>query len=322
MMFARLKRPLDMGENSRRVQLFMLLITPSNERGTKNAFETGRTFASLLIDPDLQHKLMKARGPTELKSVILLRAQQLADSKDIWRKSPHSHMLDAIIYMSNSGADGKQPAGQPLEVADKPSLVDSDQPIPVRPFTKHPRASKLFELISKADSDTNPQLQQQNGLTEVSLNDRDAFKAHQSRTANSSLLAGCCRQLEFGRGLWGDLVRRVRVYPSDFKDAFVGPAKTLQKTVATTWFLYFGILLPTIAFSSLNTHQTHGHMGDLRKAIIGQAIGGLVFALFGGQPLVIIMTTAPLCLYTKGKRILLHIDPRNTLRNLQGRVHC
>jgi len=32
---------------------------------------------------------------------------------------------------------------------------------------------------------------------------------------------------------------------------------------------------------------------------MGQAIGGLIFAMLGGQPLVIIMTTAPLCLYTK-----------------------
>ncbi|RWS28420.1 anion exchange protein-like protein, partial [Leptotrombidium deliense] len=38
---------------------------------------------------------------------------------------------------------------------------------------------------------------------------------------------------------------------------------------------------------------------DSRKALIGQTIGGLIFGLFSGQPLVIIMTTAPLCLYTK-----------------------
>lgn len=39
---------------------------------------------------------------------------------------------------------------------------------------------------------------------------------------------------------------------------------------------------------------------DIRKAIIGQTIGGLSFAFLGGQPLVIIMTTAPICLYIKG----------------------
>ncbi|XP_013791827.2 sodium bicarbonate transporter-like protein 11, partial [Limulus polyphemus] len=38
---------------------------------------------------------------------------------------------------------------------------------------------------------------------------------------------------------------------------------------------------------------------DVRKSIIGQTLGGLLFATLGGQPLVIIMTTAPLALYIK-----------------------
>ena len=34
--------------------------------------------------------------------------------------------------------------------------------------------------------------------------------------------------------------------------------------------------------------------------IISQTIGGVLFALVGGQPLVILLTTAPLALYIKG----------------------
>lgn len=59
--------------------------------------------------------------------------------------------------------------------------------------------------------------------------------------------------------------------------------------------------MPTIAFGVLNDNNTNGKVGDIRKAIIGQTVGGLSFGFFGGQPLVIIMTTAPLCLYIKGK---------------------
>jgi hypothetical protein len=33
---------------------------------------------------------------------------------------------------------------------------------------------------------------------------------------------------------------------------------------------------------------------------MGQTIGGLFFAIFGGQPLLILLTTAPLALYIKG----------------------
>lgn len=38
---------------------------------------------------------------------------------------------------------------------------------------------------------------------------------------------------------------------------------------------------------------------DVKKVIYSQAIGGIFFALFGGQPMVILLTTAPLALYTK-----------------------
>lgn len=44
--------------------------------------------------------------------------------------------------------------------------------------------------------------------------------------------------------------------------------------------------------------NTDGLIGP-KEALLGQAIGGLFFALFSGQPLVIIATTAPLCLYTQ-----------------------
>ena len=41
-------------------------------------------------------------------------------------------------------------------------------------------------------------------------------------------------------------------------------------------------------------------MSDVKKAIYSQTIAGLIFAVFGGQPMVILLTTAPLALYTKG----------------------
>lgn len=40
---------------------------------------------------------------------------------------------------------------------------------------------------------------------------------------------------------------------------------------------------------------------DVQRVILGQSIGGLFFGFFGGQPLMILLTTAPLALYTKSK---------------------
>jgi sodium borate transporter 11 len=80
-------------------------------------------------------------------------------------------------------------------------------------------------------------------------------------------------------------------------EGFVGH-KTLHKTTSTIISLYFACILPCIAFGVLDDTNTNGLI-DTRRALIGQTIGGFIFAILGGQPLVIIMTTAPLCLYTK-----------------------
>lgn len=106
---------------------------------------------------------------------------------------------------------------------------------------------------------------------------------------------------------------------SDYVDGIVG-VKTPQKVLSTTFFLYFACLLPAIAFGVLNDHNTHGKIGKwknlernpqldgyiirrplgVKKVIVGQTIGGLFFVIFGGQPLLILLTTAPLALYIKG----------------------
>ncbi|XP_042550648.1 sodium bicarbonate transporter-like protein 11 isoform X2 [Dipodomys spectabilis] len=43
---------------------------------------------------------------------------------------------------------------------------------------------------------------------------------------------------------------------------------------------------------------------DVQKTIAGQSIGGLVYALFSGQPLVILLTTAPLAIYIQVIRVI------------------
>ena len=40
---------------------------------------------------------------------------------------------------------------------------------------------------------------------------------------------------------------------------------------------------------------------DVKKVIYSQTIGGMLFALFSGQCMTIVLTTAPLAIYTKGK---------------------
>ncbi|XP_037551386.1 sodium bicarbonate transporter-like protein 11 [Nematolebias whitei] len=99
-----------------------------------------------------------------------------------------------------------------------------------------------------------------------------------------------------GRGIYEDLCRRLPFYPSDFTDGVVGSNKTLLKYMTTAIFLYIAILLPAIAFGSLNDESTRGEI-DVRKTIVGQSIGGVIYSLFAGSPLVIPLTTAPLAIF-------------------------
>ncbi|XP_045664156.1 solute carrier family 4 member 11 isoform X2 [Ursus americanus] len=102
--------------------------------------------------------------------------------------------------------------------------------------------------------------------------------------------------LPVGKGIREDIARRFPMYPLDFTDGIIGKNKAVGKYITTTLFLYFACLLPTIAFGSLNDENTNGAI-DVQKTMAGQSIGGLLYALFSGQPLVVLLTTAPLALY-------------------------
>ncbi|ESN99082.1 hypothetical protein HELRODRAFT_107158 [Helobdella robusta] len=105
-----------------------------------------------------------------------------------------------------------------------------------------------------------------------------------------------------GSGLMEDWKKRAPHYLADYTDGFCGQ-NTLHKTLSTTFFLYFACILPAIALGVLYYNNTSGPSGegqiDVRKVIYSQTISGLTFAVFGGQPMVILLTTAPLAIYTK-----------------------
>ncbi len=51
------------------------------QKGTKNALETGRTFATLLADIDLRQQLLEARSEEEFKRILLKHAQELSEEQ-------------------------------------------------------------------------------------------------------------------------------------------------------------------------------------------------------------------------------------------------
>ncbi|NWI60389.1 S4A11 protein, partial [Calyptomena viridis] len=126
----------------------------------------------------------------------------------------------------------------------------------------------------------------------------DGHKSHGHKPLKVRLpnTPGLHEFLSVGKGISDDIARRFPVYALDFTDGVIGNNKAIGKYITTMIFLYFACLLPSIAFGSLNDENTRGVI-DVRKTIVGQCIGGLLYALFSGQPLVVLLTTAPLALY-------------------------
>uniref|UniRef100_A0A8C1S028 Solute carrier family 4 member 11 n=1 Tax=Cyprinus carpio TaxID=7962 RepID=A0A8C1S028_CYPCA len=115
-------------------------------------------------------------------------------------------------------------------------------------------------------------------------------------TVSLPLQCKCRDFFRVGRGIYEDLCRRLPLYPSDFTDGLVGNNKALVKFMTTSIFLYIAVLLPAIAFGSLNDESTRGEI-DVQKTIIGQSIGGIIYSLCAGSPLVIPLTTAPIAIF-------------------------
>jgi len=94
-----------------------------------------------------------------------------------------------------------------------------------------------------------------------------------------------------------DVKRRARHYALDYcKDA--RDCTSILKITSTTLFLFFSLLLPSIAFGVLDANYTDGRI-DAKNVIVSQALAGVLWALFGGQYLVVIRTTIPVVIYTK-----------------------
>ncbi len=92
-------------------------------------------------------------------------------------------------------------------------------------------------------------------------------------------------------GLRGDIERKLRWYKSDFFDG-------VHSSVAgATLFLYFAALANAIAFGALTGLLTGNQIG-ISEMLIVTAVGGIIFALFAGQPLTILGGTGPITIFT------------------------
>ena len=92
-------------------------------------------------------------------------------------------------------------------------------------------------------------------------------------------------------GMCKDIARRWPHYLGDFRDGLH------PKCLASTLFLFFACLAPAITFGGIMAELTGNHIGTV-EMIIGTALCGVLYALFSGQPLIILGGTGPLLIFT------------------------
>jgi hypothetical protein len=95
----------------------------------------------------------------------------------------------------------------------------------------------------------------------------------------------------FGGGIAADIRRRLPYYVSDFRDGIS------SKVLGSVAFLFFACLANAVAFGGLTSLMTGGEIGTV-EMIVATAAGGVVFALFSGQPLTLLGGTGPIVIFT------------------------
>lgn len=94
----------------------------------------------------------------------------------------------------------------------------------------------------------------------------------------------------FGRGIIRDIKNRLPYYASDWTDAWD------YRVIPSTIYIFFANILPAIAFAQDMFDRTKNAYG-VNEVLMASAMGGIVFGVFGGQPLCIVGVTGPIAIF-------------------------
>ncbi len=94
-----------------------------------------------------------------------------------------------------------------------------------------------------------------------------------------------------GAGLVRDVKRRYPYWLSDVRDG------VSRKALSAILFLFFACLAPSVTFGGVMADQTGGAIG-VSEMLLATAICGCIFALFSGQPLLLLGGTGPMLAIT------------------------
>ena len=112
-------------------------------------------------------------------------------------------------------------------------------------------------------------------------------------------------------GLINDIKRRYPHFKTDILDGLNAPC------AAASLFMYFAALSTAITFGGLSSDKTENYIG-ISETLMASAVGGVMFSLACGQPLIIIGATGPLLLFDES---LFQFCKANGIEYLTTRVY-
>ena len=122
-----------------------------------------------------------------------------------------------------------------------------------------------------------------------------ALDAHAERKAVPAPTEAADEGLEFtGRfagGLMDDVRRKASTFKKEIRDG-IHP-----KTIGASLFLFFACVAPAVTFGGLMGQFTGGDIGAVEMLVV-TAIGGVIYALCAGQPLIVLGGIGPLLIFT------------------------
>ena len=119
--------------------------------------------------------------------------------------------------------------------------------------------------------------------------------AHRNRpragSGRSSKDAGLTYSGTWGGGLLRDIRTRWACYASDFRDGLH------PKALAAVLFLFFACLAPAVTFGGVMAEHTGNQIGVV-EMLLATALGGMIYAVASGQPLILLGGTGPVLVFT------------------------
>ena len=70
----------------------------------------------------------------------------------------------------------------------------------------------------------------------------------------------------------------------------------VNKVLSATLYIFFAQAIPAITFASLASEKTNNSIG-VTEVLFSMGVGGFLFAILAGQPLVIVGVTGPICIF-------------------------